>query len=102
MKRRQKQNEELRIALQLQGINIVRNRPLPPRQKDPNTYEPEQQARDNLLTLYKPEMVQDILRDLSPTQLEVVNVYWTDIKKLLATKINPSKTIILKIVNKLG
>jgi len=55
-------------------------------------------ARDNLLTLYTPEMVQDILSDFTPAQLEALNIFWTDIQKSLATKINPSKLIILKII----
>lgn len=58
-------------------------------------------ARDNLLTLYKPEVVQDILSDFTPAQLEALNIYWTDIQKSLATKINPSKLIILKEISKI-
>jgi hypothetical protein len=58
-------------------------------------------ARDHLLTLYKPEVVQDVLSDFSPEQLEALNIYWTNIQKSLATKINPSKSIILKEISKI-
>jgi len=53
-------------------------------------------ARDHLLTLYKPELVQDVLSEFTPAQIEALNIYWSDIQKSLSTKINPSKQIILK------
>jgi len=100
MKRIQKQNLELRLALQLQGANIVRNRPLPSqqkREKDQTNYE---EARDNLLTLYKPEVVYQFLEGLSRTEIETINIYWTDLQKILATKRKPTKSIFLKILSK--
>jgi len=102
MKRRQKQNLELFLALENERRRSVRNYILPARQKDPNRYEPFQEARDHLLTLYEPDKVQDILNDMSPTQIEVTNIYWTDIKKKLVNLNNPTKSIILKIVNLFG
>ena len=100
MKRIQKQNLELRLALQLQGANIVRNRSLPQRQKiekDQTNYE---EARDNLLTLYKPEVVYHFLEGLSRTEIETINIYWSDLQKILATKRKPTKSIFLKILSK--
>jgi hypothetical protein len=100
MNRTKKQNLELRLALQLQGINIVRNLPLPERQKQESDIPPYQEARDNLLTLYKPEVVYDFLSGLSRTQIETINIYWTDLQKQLSTKKKPTKSIFLKILNK--
>jgi hypothetical protein len=100
MKRRQKQNLELRLALQLQGANIVRNRPLPSQQKREKDQTDYEEARDNLLTLYKPEVVYQFLEGLSRTQIETINIYWTDLQKILATKRKPTKSIFLKILSK--
>jgi hypothetical protein len=100
MKRIQKQNLELRLALQLQGANIVRNRPLPSQQKREKDQTDYEEARDNLLTLYKPEVVYQFLEGLSRTQIETINIYWTDLQKILATKRKPTKSIFLKILSK--
>jgi hypothetical protein len=100
MKRLQKQNLELRLALQLQGATVVRNRPLPSQQKREKDQTDYEEARDNLLTLYKPEVVYDFLSGLSRTQIETINIYWTDLQKQLSTKRNPTKSIFLKILNK--
>ena len=100
MKRIQKQNLELRLALQLQGANIVRNRPLPSQQKREKDQTDYEEARDNLLTLYKPEVVYQFLEGLSRTQIETINIYWTDLQKILATKRKPTKSIFLKILGK--
>jgi len=100
MKRIQKQNEELRLALKLQGATIVRNRPLPSQQKREKDQTDYEQARDNLLSLYKPEVTYNFLDGLSRTQIETINIYWTDLYKMLSTKRNPSKSIFMKILNK--
>ena len=100
MKRIQKQNEELRLSLKLQGATIVRNQPLPSQQKREKDQTDYEQARDNLLSLYKPEVAYNFLDGLSRTQIETINIYWTDLQKILATKRNPSKSIFMKILNK--
>jgi len=57
-------------------------------------------ARDNLLTLYKPDIVASFMEGMSQDDKVYLNVYWNDLKEVLKTKSGLTKRYFDRILAK--